>query len=227
MPRSSLLGILACGAIFVLVNAALVHIFPVDTLAASRVPVADAAALLFGPPGRIAVLLLAILTVISCINAVLLMTPRILFALGREGLMPAWVTTVNRGGTPSGALFLTAAVSVALVVSGSFDALVAMTAILYVAVYLSGFLSLFVLRMKEPSLPRPFKMWGYPWTTFGITLGCGAFLIAAIVADLKHALFTLVVIAGTYPLYKAIKAVRRWRGDVSPEMRLVTGAEDE
>lgn len=224
LPRSSLLGVLACAAIFLLVNAALLHVFPVDRLAASRFPVADAAELIFGPRGRTAALLLAMLTVISAINAVLLMSPRILFALAREGLMPGWVTKVNRGGTPSSALWLSTAVAVALVLSGSFDSLVAMTAILFVAVYLSGFLSLFALRIKEPDLPRPFKMWGYPWTNLAITLGTGGFLIAAIVADLKHALFTVVVVALTYPLYAAIKAVRRSRG---AEIRLVPGAEKE
>jgi len=223
LPRSSLLGVFACGSIFLLVNAALLHTFSIDRLAASRFPVADAAELIFGPPGRIAVLLLAMLTVISAINAVLLMSPRILFALAREGLMPNWVTNVNRGGTPSGALWLSTAVSIALVLSGSFDGLVAMTAILFVAVYLSGFLSLFALRVKEPALPRPFKMWGYPWTNLAITVGTSGFLIAAVVADLKHALFTLVVIVLTYPLYAAIKAAQRSRAIITA--RPVAGGE--
>jgi hypothetical protein len=44
-------------------------------------------------------------------------------------------------------------------------------------------------------------MWGYPWTNLAICLGTGAFLAASITADLKHALFTLAVIAFTWPLY--------------------------
>lgn len=208
LPRSSIAGVLACAAIFILVNAALLHVLSLGGLAASRLPAADAAALIFGARGREIILLISMVTAISTINACLLIAPRILFAMGRAGLMPAWMADVNRGGTPGAALLVGSLVSIALVLTGSFDTIVAVTAILYVAVYLSGFLSLFVLRIKEPDLPRPFKMWGYPWTNLGITLGAGGFLIAAIVGDLRHALFALVVMALTYPLYLAMRKMR-------------------
>src|SRR6185437_13649068 len=146
---------------------------------------------------------------ISTINANLMVGPRILFAMGRDGLMPQWITSVNTGGTPSAALFLSAAVTIALVLSGNFEALVAITAILFVAVYLSGFASLFILRAKEPELPRPFKMWGYPWTNLAICVASAAFLAASIVADPRHALFTLVVIALSYPVYFTVMKIRR------------------
>lgn len=211
LPRSSIIGVLACGAIFLLVNAALLHALPIDKLAASQMPAADAATLIFGGRGRVVILVISLIAAISTINASLMITPRILFAMARDGLMPGWVTSINSGGTPGGALLLCTAASIGLVLSGSFETLVAMAAILFVAVYLSGFLSLFVLRVSRPDLPRPFKMWGYPWTTLAICLGTGAFLVASIVADLKHALFTVAVIAFTYPLYILVTRIRRAR----------------
>jgi APA family basic amino acid/polyamine antiporter len=209
LPRSSIVGVLACAAIFLLVNAALLHVFPIGRLSASKMPAADAAALIFGARGRVAILLLSLVIVISSMNVGLLMMPRILFAMARDRLIPGWMASVNSGGTPVPALFLSTAVAIALVLSGSFLTLIAICAILFVAVYLSGFISLFVLRVREPDLPRPFKMWGYPWTNLGICLGAGAFLIAAVVADLRHALFTVITIALTYPLYLLTKSMRR------------------
>ena len=211
LPRSSLLGVLACAAIFLLVNAALLHVLSIGRLAASQMPAADAAELIFGVHGRNMILLVSLVTAISAINASLMITPRILFAMARDGQMPGWITWVNSGGTPAGALLLCTAVPIALVLSGSFTALVAMDSILFVAVYLSGFLSLFVLRAREHDYPRPFKMWGYPWTNLGICLGAGAFLVASIIADLKHALFTVVVIALTSSLYLSMRKMRRSR----------------
>jgi APA family basic amino acid/polyamine antiporter len=211
LPRSSIIGVLACGAIFLLVNAALLHVLPIDKLAVSQMPAADAATLIFGGRGRVVILVISLVTAISTINASLMITPRVLFAMARDGLMPGWVTSINSGGTPSGALLLCTAASIGLVLSGSFETLVAMAAILFVAVYLSGFLSLFVLRVSQPDLPRPFKMWGYPWTNLAICLGTGAFLVASIVADLRHALFTVAVIAFTYPLYILVTRIRRSR----------------
>jgi basic amino acid/polyamine antiporter, APA family len=208
LPRASITAVLACGAIYLLVNAALLHVLPMGTLATSHIPAADAAAVIFGNHGRQVILLISMVTVVSTINATLMMAPRILFAMARQRLMPRWITAVNAGGTPSAALLLCTAVAMGLVFSGSYDTLIAMDSILYVVVYLSGFMSLFVLRVKQPDLPRPFKMWGYPWTNLGISLGAGVFLVAAIVADLKHAAFTLVVVALTYPLYLLAKRMR-------------------
>ena len=109
----------------------------------------DAAMLLFGSYGRQLILLISLVAVISSINAALMYMPRILFSMSRDGLLPRSVTSVNRGGTPSLALFLCASVSIALVLSGSFDTLIAIGSILFVAVYLSGFASLLILRRRD------------------------------------------------------------------------------
>jgi APA family basic amino acid/polyamine antiporter len=226
LPRSSIIGVLACGAIFLLVNAALLHVLPIDKLAASQMPAADAAALIFGGHGRTAILVLSLVTAVSTINASLMITPRILFAMARDGLMPESVTSINSGGTPSRALLLCTAASIGLVLSGSFETLVAMAAILFVAVYMSGFISLYILRSSQPDLPRPFKMWGYPWTALAICLGTGTFLVASIIADLKHALFTLAVIAFTYPLYLLMTRLRRFREASGARIQLASDTKD-
>jgi len=144
---------------------------------------------------------LAFLTTASAFTAVLLMMPRILFGMSRDGLLPRRVASVNTGGTPTTALFLATLAGIALILSGSFEKLVAMASCLFVVVYLSGFCALFVLRVREPNLPRPFKLWGYPWTNLGVLLASVAFLVASVVGDLKDALFTLILVALSYPAY--------------------------
>lgn len=195
LPRSSIGGVLACAAIFLLVNLALFHVLPIDQLAGAQMPVADAAMAILGSHGKQFILLVSMLAVVSTINATLLMSPRILFGMARDGLMPQWITRVNTGGTPTSALLLGTLLSIAMAVSGSFETLIAICSIMFVAVYLSGFIALFVLRNREPELPRPFKAWGYPWTNLCVLVASAAFLVAAIVADLRDALFTLVVVA--------------------------------
>lgn len=46
-----------------------------------------------------------------------------------------------------------------------------------------------------------FKAWGYPWTTLSVPLVSAGFLIASVISDIKHSLFTLVLIATSYPIY--------------------------
>jgi basic amino acid/polyamine antiporter, APA family len=197
LPRSSIGGIVACIAIYLLVNAALLHVLPMTRLAASQMP----AQAVFGAHGKQVILIVSLVAAVSTINAVLLMMPRILFAMSRDGLLPRAVASVNRGGTPSTALLLGVLAAIALVLSGSFEKLVAISSFLFVAVYLSGFCALFALRIREPNLPRPFKLWGYPWTNLGVLLASAAFLVATIVSDRKDALFTLILIALSYPIY--------------------------
>jgi APA family basic amino acid/polyamine antiporter len=121
LPRSAIGGAVACIAIFLLVNLALLHVLPMDQLAASRAPAADAAMAVFGRAGKQIILVISLVTVVSTINACLLVSSRILFALSRDGLLPYWMALVNSGGTPSGALLVGAFISVALVLGGSFE----------------------------------------------------------------------------------------------------------
>lgn len=220
LPRSAIGGVLACIAIFLLVNAALLHVLPMGRLSASEVPAADAATAIFGNHGGQIILIISLVTVVSTINAILLITPRILFAMGRDGLLPHWVTSVNSGGTPAPALFVCALVAIGLVLSGSFDALIAIAAFLYVAVYISGFIALLRLRVKRPDVARPFKVWGYPWTVIGVLLVSVSFLIGSIVGDLIHSLFTLILVAASYPVYLLAVKNRAVRGSAAEIPRL-------
>jgi APA family basic amino acid/polyamine antiporter len=217
LPRASIAGILACIAIYLLVNAAMLHVLPLPQLAASQMPAADAAMVVFGAHGRQIILVISLIAAISTTNAVLMMTPRILFAMSRDGLLPRRIASVNRGGTPAPALAVGALVSIALILSGNFETLVAMASFLFVVVYLSGFCSLFVLRNREPYLPRPFKLWGYPWTNLAIVLASAAFLVATVVGDLKDAVFTLVLIGLSYPAYFLLIARKRLRLPIEPD----------
>lgn len=194
LPRSMIGTALSCTGIFLLVNAAVFRVLGMDHLAGSQIPVADAAVLLFGDYGKQVILVLSVITVVSTINAGLLYQPRILYAMARDGMLPRRVTSVNQGGTPAIALFLCASASLALVLSGSFDTLIAIGSIVLVAVYLSGFISLLVLRRREPLLPRPYKAWLYPWSAFFVALASAAFLLGAIFTDLQHAAFTLILV---------------------------------
>ncbi len=86
LPRSAIGGVVACIGVFLLVNAALLHVLPMAQMAASEVPAADAAMLVFGGYGKQIILIISLVTVVSVINALLLIAPRILFAMGRDGL---------------------------------------------------------------------------------------------------------------------------------------------
>jgi APA family basic amino acid/polyamine antiporter len=96
------------------------------------------------------------------------------------------------------ALFLCSFASIILVLTGTFESLVAIAAILFVANYLPVFAALLVLRRKEPDLARPYKAWFYPWTTLCVLVASAAFLIGSVIGDLRHSLFTVILILLSY-----------------------------
>ena len=96
------------------------------------------------------------------------------------------------------ALFLCSFASIILVLTGTFESLIAIAAILFVANYLPVFAALLVLRRKEPDLPRPYRAWFYPWTTLCVLVASAAFLIGSVIGDLRHSLFTVILILLSY-----------------------------
>jgi len=220
LPCSAIGGVLACITIFLLMNVALLHLVPMAQLSASQVPAADAATMVFGSHGGQLILIISLITVVSTINAILLLAPRILFAMSRDGLLPHWMTSVNSGGTPAPALFVGTLVVITLVLSGSFDTLIAIASFLFVAVYISGFIALLRLRAQRPELPRPFRAWAYPWTVLGVLLVSVGFLLASVIGDLRHSLFTLILVAASYPVYllavKKKRSARHSAVDIPP-----------
>ncbi len=198
LPRAMTGTVLACTVIYLLVNTALVHVLHMQGLVGSLAPAADAALLIFGSYGKQFILILSVVTVISAINAALLMLPRVVFAMARDGFFPQRLTSVNQGGTPTAALFLCTFASIGLVLTGTFETLIAVNSILIVTVYLSGFLALLVLRKREPALARPHKAWLYPWSTIIVLAASAAFLLGSVIGDLQHSLFTIIFILLTY-----------------------------
>ncbi len=194
LPRSMAGTVLSCVVIFLLVNAAFVHSLGMGGLQHARMPAADASLAVFGAYGRQAVLAISVITVISTINANLLTGPRVLYGMARDRLLPAGLASVNRGGTPAWALLLCALASTALIFSGTLETLIQIDSVLFVGVYASGFASLLLLRHRAPQLPRPYRAWWYPWSTLCVLGASLLFLLAAVIGDLRHSLFTLLLV---------------------------------
>ncbi len=212
LPRSLLGGVVAVTTIYLLVNLALLQVLTLSELAGSNLPVADAAALIFGSAGRPVITALALLSVLGLINASLMSGPRVLFALAREGLFAPAMARVHPRGTPLPALLATVVTTGLLVLLGDFTLLLALSAFCYVALYGSGIASLLWLRLRQPQLPRPFRAWGWPLTPLIMLAGSLAFLLATLLEDRQHSAWALLLIAAGWPAQQ----LSRWLAPVEP-----------
>src|SRR5277367_716321 len=109
--------------------------------------------------------------------------PRAFCSISRDGLFTERAARVGPGGTPRVALLLSAATTAILIASGSFEAIIAVAAILVAAMYCANYIAVIVLRLREPDMVRPFRAWGYPVTTVLVLAASLAFLVAAIHDD--------------------------------------------
>jgi APA family basic amino acid/polyamine antiporter len=129
----------------------------------------------------------------------------VLYAMSRDGLLTTRSAFVNEGGTPTIALLISGTVAVLFVAFGqTFGRLITVLAFFFVANYALSFLSVFVLRRREPEKARPYRAWGYPWTTALAFMGSIAFLAGAVASDTANSLIALVVLGASYPAFRLI-----------------------
>ncbi len=204
VPRALLLGVLVVMAIYLLMNAAYLHVLPIRALAASSLPAATAMQRVFGGASDRLVTGLALLVLLGILNALVMIAPRALFAIARDGLFFRRAASVNRRGTPAVATILTALVAVALALSGTFERLFALTAVLMTVVDAVNTLNVLVLRRREPGLARPYRAWGAPLTTVIALLASLALLVGFVAADRRTALVAVIFMALSYPVYRQV-----------------------
>ena len=206
LPRSVIGGVLAVIALYLVVNLAFLHVLPVTRLAGEAFAAGAVAAAVFGPSGDTILRALTIVSMLSAVNADHLMASRVLFAMSRDGLFSPRAAYVNDGGTPTVALLLSAAVAILFIVAGrTFQAVITVLAFFFVANYAISFVSLVVLRIREPARERPYRAWGYPWTTGLALVGAIGFLGGAIAGDTRHSVYALLVLAVSYPVFRLMK----------------------
>jgi APA family basic amino acid/polyamine antiporter len=156
-----------------------------------------------------------VIALFSSINALHLMGTRVIYAMSRDKLFFSQISSVNKGGTPTLGLFLSALVGVIFAI-GQFERVIAMLAFFFVTNYMLSFISLFILRIRDPLAVRPYRAWGYPWTTALALLGSIGFLVEAVREDRANSVLTLKALACSFPVFLLLKWVSRKTASADP-----------
>jgi APA family basic amino acid/polyamine antiporter len=205
IPKALYTGAVIVIAIYVIINMAFLYVLPVSAIANSSLVASDVAKIIFGNQGAFIVTLIAIFSIISILNAFMMITPRILYGMSRDGFFIQKGTIVNKGGTPIVSLLVSSSFAFVLILIGSFEVLFSLATFMSVIVWGFAYCALIKLRKSEPNLPRPYKSWGYPWTTF-IMIGCSiALFIGFAYSDQKSLLVISSITLLSYPIYLGLK----------------------
>lgn len=204
IPRSMFGGVAAVALIYLLVNIGFLYVLTVGQMAGQPLVAATAANTIFGARGDTVIRVLTIVSLLSAVNAYQLMTSRVLHRLSVFGFVPA-ADYVNRGGTPVVALLLSAGACLVMVITGTLEIVLAVTAFLFVAQYALIFTTVFILRRREPEARRPFRAIGHPWTTGLVLVLSLAFLVGAFFADTRNSIYSLLLLAVSWPVYLMVR----------------------
>ena len=187
IARSFLIGMLLCMGVYILVNLAYLYVMDVDQMSGSKLVAADALRI---SVGQIAAGLISAMIMVSCFGATnvnVMACPRITFAMAKDGFFFSWAGKVHpRFQTPVNALWLHAAWSSLLVMSGSFDMLTDMFVFVSWVFYAIIAIGLFILRKKMKDHPRPYKVWGYPVVPALFILFTVFYLCLTVYNDVKN-----------------------------------------
>lgn len=196
------IGVATCMLLYVLANIAYLRVLTIPEIANSDHVGATMAERVLGPWGGKLVSLIILLSIAGALNGCFLTTPRIYFAQARDGLFfRAFGDVHPRFQTPAYAIAAQGIWAAVLLISGSYEWLMdyAMFAIwLFYAAMVAGVI---VLRRKQPDLPRPYRMWGYPYTTFLFIAVAVLFLGNTLINRPIPSLVGLALIAAGIPVY--------------------------
>jgi APA family basic amino acid/polyamine antiporter len=123
VPRAIFLAMLAITVLYLTVQVVTQGILG-PSLAGQKTPVAEAAAAVMGAPGRTLILVGMTVSMFGYVSGMTLAVPRMLFAFGRDGFLPAQLAAVHPGfRTPYVAIVVQTLIHIFLATSGSFERL--------------------------------------------------------------------------------------------------------
>jgi APA family basic amino acid/polyamine antiporter len=206
VPLAMVLGVLAVGVVYILMNMTYVYAMPLSEVARHETIAHTAAAMLFSP--AVAVWLSA-LVAISCFSAAASCTlsgARVYLAMAQDGVFFKSMAQVHpRWRTPAFSLLGQGIWAAILTLSGRYDQLYEFVMYGMVLSYTLTVVGLFILRRKRPDIPRPYRCTGYPWIPGLYVLIAAAWTLNIIVTRPRQAL------AGTFIILIGIPGYLYWK----------------
>ena len=175
VPLSLFFGTLTVSVIYLLTNYIYIKILPLsgspdgnDVLSrgiqfATDDRVATSAmSVVFGDYAAIIMAIFIMISTFGCNHGLIMAGPRVYYAMAKDGLFFRKVGEINKKGVPGFALAVQGVWSILLCLSGTYGNLLDYVIFAVLIFFTLTILAIFVLRVKRPDIPRPYKAFGYP-----------------------------------------------------------------
>ena len=204
LPRALVLGVGAVTAVYVLISAVFLYLVPSERITSDRAFAALAGEALFGRIGGLVFAGIVATTVLGCLAAMVMAAPRVYYAMARDGLFPHALAALHpRYGTPARATAVQAVLASALVLTGSFEQILAYFFFVTVAFLGLTVAGVYVVdREVFPNAAPATRIPGYPVTPLFFLVPIVLLLALLAADDPWHALAGLGVVTLGIPVYE-------------------------
>ncbi len=202
LPLGLFSGTLIIIGIYLLANLAYLYAFPAEKMAGSDRIASEVMNFAVGPWGGSLIALIILFSITGAANQNLLCSPRVYFAMARDGLFFRQVAAVHPLYlTPHVSIILMAIWSSILSLSGTFEQL--FTYVIFGQWLFFGLTvaAVMILRHKQPDRPRPYRTWGYPITPVFFILAALYVSINTLINEFWNSFAGLAIIGLGIPAY--------------------------
>jgi len=201
-PRALFSSVLAVAGVYLLANAGYLVALGPARAAESDTIASSAFAAVLGASAAKLIALTILISVFSALNTVPLTAPRVFYAMANDGLFFRKLAEVHpKFHTPAVAVIALGVWSAILACFGGFAGLINYTIFVAWIFYGLGAAAVLVYRRKQPDLPRPYLVPGYPWTPLVFTLAAVALVLNVVFSTPVNASVGLGIVGLGIPVY--------------------------
>lgn len=215
LPRSLFWGLALCTTIYLFVTMTFVYAVGMTAMSAGDegMPAVGpvAGGVLFGSIGGRLVAAIMLVSIFGCLNANVLVGPRIAYAMAKDGLFFRVAASLSeRAKTPWVAVLVQAVTAslLVLIFRGNLRRVLEYTTFAIVLATIADTSALYVLRFRDPDRARPYRAAGYPWVPALYILANGAIAVSMVRARPTECLTSLAVLLAGVPVYLLFAARR-------------------
>ncbi len=178
LPRSILIGLTGTMVVYLLVSAVFVLVLPINQIAGNPNAASEVARVLFGGVGGKIITIGILISVYGGINGYTMTGMRIPYAMALENRLPfsRQLRSLSKTGAPVVSGLVQISIAIIMMFMGGFNTLTDMLVVVIWIFYILTFIAVFILRKREPDLPRPYRTLGYPVVPVIAILG-GIFIV--------------------------------------------------
>jgi APA family basic amino acid/polyamine antiporter len=203
IPIALIAGVGIVAALYMLLNAALQYVMPASAIAATGSPATDAMRVVLGVTAASVFTFAMAFQMLATLNGAILTGARVPFAAAHDGyLVPVLARVHPRYHTPAASIVFQAILAIVLVLLvGKFQALFSITLFAEWLFYMLTTSTVFIFRRRQPDLPRPYRVWGYPVTPAVFIVASAVLLYYTFTQNLRDSFLGLLVMAAGIPVY--------------------------